>query len=290
MTTTEKTFATGEVTLNYAETASTGPPLLLLHGGSARWQAFTAILPDLSPPFHIYAPDLRGHGKSGWVPGSYRLQDYVDDTIAFLKQVVAGPALVFGHSLGGIVALMVAAQYPEGVRAVAVGDAPLSGDTWREVIRASRNDLVVWRDLAGGQTPMPEMIETLKEMPVTVPGQSEPVPFRDVVGDDSPVFDQWLAPNLYHQDPDMLTAILERFDETAAGYELASVLPAIPCPVLLLQADPLTGGLMTDQEVAEALPHLARPQHVKLAGLSHVLHNERKEPVVAALEHFFRAT
>lgn len=45
---------------------------------------------------------------------------------------------------------------------------------------------------------------------------------------------------------------------------------------------------MTDREVEEALPLLAQPQHVKLDGVSHVLHNERKEPVLAALKTFFQ--
>jgi pimeloyl-ACP methyl ester carboxylesterase len=119
----EYRFDTGAVILNYAEVPSPGTPLVLLHGGNARWQAFETIPPDLSGAWHVYAPDFRGQGKSGWVPGTYRLQDYTDDTIALLRHHIDEPAYLFGHSLGGIVALLVAAQYPEGVRAVAVGDA-----------------------------------------------------------------------------------------------------------------------------------------------------------------------
>jgi hypothetical protein len=47
---------------------------------------------------------------------------------------------------------------------------------------------------------------------------------------------------------------------------------------------------MTDEEVEQALPLLAHASHVKLIGVSHVLHNDRKEPVVAALQEFFQAT
>jgi pimeloyl-ACP methyl ester carboxylesterase len=215
------------------------------------------------------------------------LQDYADDIIAFLKVRLTEPAPLFGHSLGGMVALLVAAQYPQGVRAVAVGDAPLSSKTWRTVLQQGRERLAAWRDLAGGQKPMAELIEILKETPVEVPGQSQPVLLREVMGEDSPVF-AWLATNLYQNDPDMLTALLDRFEATAAGYELSTVLPAITCPVLLLQADPTRGGVMTDLEVAQALPLLAQPSHVRLEGLSHVFHNERKEPVVRALQAFFQ--
>lgn len=103
----EHSFYTGVVTLNYAEGEAEGPPLVLLHGGSARWQSNLPLISELSRHWRIYAPDLRGHGKSGYVPGAYRLKNYVSDIAAFLQQVVEVPAVLFGHSLGGHVAILV---------------------------------------------------------------------------------------------------------------------------------------------------------------------------------------
>ena len=60
---TEQSFNTGTVTINYAEGGASGQPLLLLHGGSARWQSFLPIIPELGQYWHLYVPDLRGHGK-----------------------------------------------------------------------------------------------------------------------------------------------------------------------------------------------------------------------------------
>jgi len=65
----ERTFDTGEVILNYAEGPASGPPLVLLHGFTGRWQGFLPLLPALSLRWHVYAPDYRGHGKSGRVAG-----------------------------------------------------------------------------------------------------------------------------------------------------------------------------------------------------------------------------
>ena len=161
----ENTFDAGIVTINYAEISSSSTPLVLLHGGSNRWQSFDNILSDLAAVRHVYAPDFRGHGKSTWVPGTYRLQDYADDTIAFLQHCLKEPAYVFGHSLGGMVALLVAAQFPDGVRAVAVGDAPLSSQAWQAILHQSRDRLLAWRDLAGGQKPFDEVVEALKNPP-----------------------------------------------------------------------------------------------------------------------------
>jgi pimeloyl-ACP methyl ester carboxylesterase len=282
----EHTFNTGAVTINYAEVSSTGTPLVMLHGGSARWQAFDNLIPDLGE-YHLYLPDLRGHGKSGRATGHYRLQDYTDDVISFLKNCVGKPAYLFGHSLGGIIALLVAAQYPEGVRAVAVGDSPLTGESWRQVMFSQTNDRVrAWQKISGGHIPVEQLIEILKDTPTEEPNNPNPVPMRTVYGEDSRVF-PWLAENLYHQDPDILTAILDRFDDTVAGYEMDILFPKIKCPVLLLQADPNTGGLMIDVEVQQALLLLARPTHIKITNLSHTLHNERKEPVLEALKRFF---
>jgi pimeloyl-ACP methyl ester carboxylesterase len=67
---TEHCFHTGVVTLNYAEGEASGPPLVLLHGGSARWQSVLPLIPEFSHQWQVYAPDLRGHGQSGHVPGS----------------------------------------------------------------------------------------------------------------------------------------------------------------------------------------------------------------------------
>ncbi len=282
----EDSFHTGKLALNYAEGPASGPPLVLLHGGSARWQAFNSILPDLAPFYHIIAPDFRGHGRSDWQAGTYRLQDYAGDILALMRHKLTEPAYLFGHSLGGMVALLVAAQNPAGVRAVAVGDAPLTAATWGEHLREGRERLAVWRDLSGGQKSVAELVAVLKDSPAEVPGQAEPLPLRRVMGEDSPVF-EWLATNIYQNDPDMLTALLERFETTAAGYEMDRVLPAIQCPVLLLQANPAAGGVMTDREVEQALPLLVQPRHVRLPGVSHVFHNERKEPIVAALKEIF---
>ena len=284
----ERTFDTGTVILNYVEAPAPKPPLVLLHGGNARWQSFESIMPDLAAEWHIYAPEFRGHGRSGWVTGSYRLQDYTDDTIAFLRGRVSEPAYLFGHSLGGIVALMVAAQYPEGIRAVVVGDSPLSGQTWHSVLLQQEDRLRAWRELAGGQVSFDQLVEAIKAAPIEVPGRPDPVPMREVMGEDAPVY-AWLAADLYQSDPDMLAALIERFDQTAAGYEPGAILPLIQCPVLLLQADPDAGGLMTNAEVEQALHLLARPSHVRLEGVPHALHHTHPAPVAAAIKAFLQS-
>jgi pimeloyl-ACP methyl ester carboxylesterase len=285
---TEHTYDTGAVILNYAQGAPAGPPLVLLHGGSSRWQHFENIMTDLTAHWQVTAPDLRGHGKSSWNAGHYRLQDYADDLIALLEHCLAGPAHLFGHSLGGMIALLVAAQRPQLARSVIVGDSPLTSATWRAILNTDRDRLRAWRDLAGGAYPLSEIMEALKNTPIEIPGHVAPVPMREALGEDAPYF-PWMAANLYQHDPRMLTALLDDVDSVAAGYEMETLLPQIRCPVLLLQADPLAGSMLPDREVRRAMQLLAQPQHVSLAGISHVLHNEQPAPVLAALSAFLAA-
>jgi len=119
----EAAFATNEVALNYAEGPPNGSAFVVLHGGSGRWQYSQRLLDILAESWHMFAPDFRGHGLSGHVPGAYLLRDYVRDTATFLAGVVREPAVVYGHSLGGEVGVMLAAQHPELVCALIIGDA-----------------------------------------------------------------------------------------------------------------------------------------------------------------------
>jgi pimeloyl-ACP methyl ester carboxylesterase len=280
----EHRYDMGEVELNFAEVPAAAPTLVMLHGGSARWQTFAGIIPDLAARWHLYMPDFRGHGRSGRARGRYRLADFAADTCALLTARVTEPAILFGHSLGGGVALMVAAQCPDRVVGVIVGDAPLDKVTWEDAIQTQRSDLLAWRALSGGSVPLAAVIEALKNAPSWA-GDAHAPRMRDLLGEDHPLFPA-LAENLYAQDPEFLTMILDDFELFAAGYDMRTLLPAIRCPVLLLQADPAAGAVMSDAEVQEALALLSQGAHVQLSGISHVFHNERPDPVVEAINNW----
>jgi pimeloyl-ACP methyl ester carboxylesterase len=282
----EQKISLNGLEINYVEGEVNGRPLLLIHGGSARWQAFANIIPELSANHHLFAPDLRGHGKSGRAAGQYAVADYAQDIIAFIHACVDEPPILLGHSLGGIVALMVAAQMaaqtPESLTAVLVGDSPLTASTWRTVLANGRDGLIAWRDLSAQAYTNEQLVEAAKNSPMMHPQDGRRVPMRQVFGEENGVYD-WIAGNLYYQDPDVLTILIEAYDRAAAGYEMEQLMPAIDCPVLLLQADPDAGGLMTDAEVGAAMKLLRQPSHIKLSGLSHVLHNEDKMGVLTAV-------
>ncbi|HLZ31435.1 MAG TPA: alpha/beta hydrolase [Chloroflexota bacterium] len=269
MTLTEGVFQTGEVAINYAEGPRRGDALVVLHGGATRWQYGQALLEALAATWHVYAPDFRGHGLSGHVPGAYGLRDYVRDTAVFLAGVVREPAVVYGHSLGGEVGVMLAAEYPPLVRAVIVGDAPLSNRNHATERPEHRAMNLLWHTLCG--RPADEIELALKNMPVLEPGATIPRPAREVMGEDSAYF-ALQTTSLHQLDPDMLAAVLAGPEVMLEGYVPEVLLPQITCPVLLVQADARHGSALPDDEVALALKLLRRVTHVRLDGLGHPLH------------------
>ena len=274
----EETFDTGKVVLNYAEGPENGPALVMLHGGAGRWQLYSGMLAEMAERCHVYAPDLRGHGKSGWVPWGYTIRDYVEDIGAFLQQV-SGPAVLMGHSLGGIIAVATAKACPDLVRALIVGDAPLDAATWGQFLRVDRGKLAAWRALSGGKYPVDEIERLLGDAPE---GGST---LREIFGEGSPIIHD-LAERLYLHDPDMHGMLIEDYENVAAGYDMETMLPAIHCPVLLVQADPSAGGALTDEDVQRALPLLADPTNKRFSGMDHMLLYDPKGPPMVAVNTF----
>lgn len=93
-----------------------GDPVVLLHGGLTDSRCFTGNLDRLADTFRLYLPDRRGHGRTPDVPGPLTIELMARDTVAFLDQVVGGPARLVGYSAGGTVALRVAMLRPDLVQ------------------------------------------------------------------------------------------------------------------------------------------------------------------------------
>lgn len=93
------------------------PPVVCLHGFMDHGRSFGFVAEALVPDFRVIAPDMRGHGESGWVGvgGYYHFYDYFSDVLAVLRAVGAPerPLYLLGHSMGGSVAAGVGALLGE---------------------------------------------------------------------------------------------------------------------------------------------------------------------------------
>ena len=97
-----------------------GPPLVLMHGLSGNQRTWNPVLPYLIDRFRIYAIDQRGHGLSGH-PGDYDICLMAEDAVRFLETRVQEKAFLVGHSMGARIALRLAAERGDLLKAVVLG-------------------------------------------------------------------------------------------------------------------------------------------------------------------------
>jgi pimeloyl-ACP methyl ester carboxylesterase len=280
----ERTFDTGAVQLNYAEGPANGPPLVLLHGLGRRWQVFLPVIPALSLRWHIFAVDLRGHGKSSRVARGYHGPEYSEDVAHLLRERISTPAVLFGHSLGGMLGMWVASHHTELVRALILGDNMI-------VVRHLRNPMYTalfsgLRDLARKGGSLETIAEGIGRIVLPVPGTDESVSIRELPGNDEAYLLSW-ARCVHEADPDTYEMTLD--GSSLEGWEGEAVLRGITCPTLLLQATQELGGLMSDADVALATRMLPHHTHVKFRNLGHALFIQQPEPVLRAVTNFLES-
>ncbi len=280
----ERIFDTGEVRLNYAEGPAHGPPLVLLHGLGRRWQVFLPVIPALSLRWHIFAPDLRGHGKSSHVARGYHGPQYSEDIARLLRERVSAPAVLFGHSLGGMLGMQVASDHPELVSALILGDNMI-------VARRLHNPMYTalfsgLRDLARRGGAVEQVADGIGRIVLPVTGTDELVTIRELPGNDEAYLLSW-ARCVQQADADAYDMTLD--GSSLEGWDGEAVLRGIACPTLLLQGSQELGGLMSDADVALATRVLPHHTHVKFRNLGHALFIQQPEPVLRAVTNFLES-
>ncbi len=101
-----------------------GPPVILLPATGETAEDWDCIAAGLRQTRLVYAVNLRGHGKSDW-PGTYSLRLMATDVTQLLDRMLTGQVDVIGHSLGGLVACIVAVERAGRVRRLILEDVIL---------------------------------------------------------------------------------------------------------------------------------------------------------------------
>ena len=100
--------------------------MLCLHGGAVNAHWFDFVAAGFTDRYHVRALDQRGHGDSAWAqPPDYSYARYAADVAEIVEQLDLRDFVMMGHSMGGLVSLVYAANYPGRVRKIVVVDSIL---------------------------------------------------------------------------------------------------------------------------------------------------------------------
>ncbi|GAA2242789.1 alpha/beta hydrolase [Herbiconiux moechotypicola] len=243
----------------HAGGADARPTALLLHGlpsAAGTWWRVADALADRG--WAVTAPDLRGHGASPRTV-RYRLEDYAAD-VARLTPAGRGSSggapwnLVIGHSLGGAVAVVAAHAHPEWARALLLLDPVLT------VAPEEADGLVA------------ELLPDLEALDAAALHRAHPRwHVEDAVQkvNAARVVSPYTVERTIRDNPDWALV------ETVAG---------LPVRVRVLAADPALGATFTAATGERLAREAADFGFRVLQGVSHSVHREDVDAVVAAAE------
>jgi pimeloyl-ACP methyl ester carboxylesterase len=133
--------------LHYQQ-AGAGPDVVLMHAVTANMAVWMVsnLVDTLARDYRVTAYDLRGHGLSAATPTGYTSADMAEDFRGLQDTLGLGPAYLVGHSFGGVVAMHVAATYPDRVLGMILSDPYFPG---LGEIEPNLGNANVWIDLRG---------------------------------------------------------------------------------------------------------------------------------------------
>jgi pimeloyl-ACP methyl ester carboxylesterase len=113
---------TNRINTHYTRTGGNKPPLILLHGLMANGVCWTGLAHALEEEYDVIMPDARGHGKSSVPDYGYRYEDHANDVAGLIKALRLPPPVLLGHSMGEMIAALVASRKPNLLRSLILAD------------------------------------------------------------------------------------------------------------------------------------------------------------------------
>lgn len=205
------------------------------------------------------------------------------DAVSLVADLTA-PVVVYGHSLGAMVAAATAAELPQRVRALVLEDPPF--ETLGEQIRKTQfySLFTIMRAASSSPLEVDELARALAEERVIPPGRQESVRLGDVRDGTALRF---MAGCLKHVDAEVWDPILA--GRWLDGYDKPKILAGIHCPTLLLQGDVSLGGMLSDSAAAEIQRSVRHCIRQPVAGVGHLIHSLQAETTLRLVGGFLES-
>jgi len=266
----------GTLGLHVARAGPRGAPAVVaLHGIGDDGACWTELADELVGEHEVVLLDARGHGRSDAPVRGYATDEHVADVIGVVTALRLHRPTLLGHSMGAVTALVLAALHPELPRRIVLEDPP---PWWRRPHPPSAADLARTDSLR--RTILALKRRTHEEL-VAIQREAAPRWSQAAV-------QQW-ASSTQRLSPFVPLALEEQHRSNSA-LEIARLLAAVRCPVLVLHGDPERGGALDAVAAATLRQGIAHAEVERLPGAGHAPRHEDPAGYVAALRRFLART
>ncbi|MEU5950868.1 alpha/beta hydrolase [Streptomyces sp. NPDC047525] len=253
---------------------ASSPPLVLLHGGGQTRHAWDRTGPRLAAlGWRVIAPDLRGHGTSGWsADGDYALDLFAGDVRALVAELGDRPVLI-GASLGGLSSLLAAGEAPRAaVRALVLVDVAHRPDPGgaRRIVEFMR----------GRPDGFASVADAAAAVAAYLPHRPRPQAPERIRNNLRRHGDRWV----WHWDPRMLDSFEGRMDPPGMAERLLDAARHADVPIQLVRGG-ISDVVREDiaQQFCDRVPNARR---VDVADAGHMVAGDRNEHFIDAIVPF----
>jgi pimeloyl-ACP methyl ester carboxylesterase len=256
---------TNGIRLHYTRTGGDKPPVVLAHGVTDNGLCWSPVAEVLAAAYDVIMVDARGHGLSDAPPTGYTPIELAADLAGAIAALDLKQPIVLGHSMGAATTLVLAARYPQLLRAIALEDPPPWWDPaferpnntdWQAMMRAWLIPLK--------QQPRQAILEAQR---MAEPGWSEAE------------LEPWVDSKLHFS--------LNFFNDLSdPGLDWSAIVRQIKCPALLITGDVEAGALISESAALLFQQLMPQTRIAHIAGAGHSIRRDRFEQYLQVVQPF----